>query len=65
MIKKYQITQEEYEAILDAISETMSTSGLSDKDSIEATYAYDGYTSGTSMCWDTFKESLKNQFIIK
>jgi len=58
MIKKYEITEEEFDAIVKAISDTLGWYG----DNYSLTCGKEGR--GTSMSVETFKNSLRERFII-
>jgi hypothetical protein len=58
MQKKYEITEEEFNAIKEAIEDTLS---LWQHDTIEAL----GEHSSTSMSKETFFEQLRGKFIIR
>lgn len=64
MITRHEITEEEFEVILKAIKSVLGNpSGcIDDKDYVECCSESEHCT---SMCWDTFKDGLKSQFIIR
>ena len=64
MIQRTEITEKEFELIVLAINRVLGNpSGcMGDKDVIESCTTSKHCT---SMCWDTFKDTLKQQFIIK